>query len=70
MGYIGGHSGRRILYVRVQILIQRELVTVMVPQSKLCQNIVFYYLYNDNDLATVRKISPVLYNVCIAVKLP
>ena len=49
----------------------------MVPQAKLCQNIVFHYLYNDKDLnnvysdkdlTTVHKISPVLYNVCIAMK--
>ena len=27
-------------------------------------------MYNDKDLTTVRKVSPVLYNVCIAMKLP
>ena len=51
----------------------------MVPQAKLCQNIVSHYLYNDKDLTTVchhkdlttgRKISPVLYNVGIGMNLP
>ena len=36
-----------------RLLFQSELFTVMVPQAMLCQNIVFYYLYNDKDLTTM-----------------
>ena len=54
----------------------------MASSANICQNIVvfFHYLQNDlasmyiyicdKDLTTVSKVSPVLYNVCIAMKLP
>ena len=40
--------------LKVPVIGSFTLVTVMVPQSKLCQNTVFYYhLYNEKDLTTM-----------------